>query len=90
MDRNQSARLINGCSDTSPQLQFDNIFFFRVLVCREKMQDFWHEHSASASEEDMMLDSQAHVLGEYEIPEVLSLLPDYKAKDVLDLGAGIG
>ena len=54
------------------------------------MKHFWHEHSAAANEEEMMLDSQAHVLGEYEIPEVLSLLPEYKAKDVLELGAGIG
>ena len=63
---------------------------FILAVGRKQMKLFWNEHSTAANEEEMMLDSQAHVLGEHEIPEVLSLMPNYKAKDVLELGAGIG
>jgi len=54
------------------------------------MKQFWREHSSAANVEEMMLDSQAHTLGEYEVPEVRSLMPSCKAKDVLELGAGIG
>ncbi|CAN6445806.1 unnamed protein product [Victoria cruziana] len=38
----------------------------------------------------MMLDSKAADLDKEERPEVLSLLPDFKQKDILELGAGIG
>lgn len=37
-----------------------------------------------------MLDSQAHELTQYELPEILSILPCLKESDVLELGAGIG
>jgi len=54
------------------------------------MESFWKEHSQHASEEEMMLDSNAEVLGKEEIPEILGLLPDVTGLDVLELGAGIG
>ncbi|XP_050257073.1 phosphoethanolamine N-methyltransferase 1 isoform X2 [Quercus robur] len=38
----------------------------------------------------MMLDSKAFELDKEERPEVLSLLPPYEGKSVLELGAGIG
>ena len=57
---------------------------------RAKMEDFWKKHSQNASEEEMMLDTNADVLGKEEIPEILSMLPSIKGKDVLELGAGIG
>ncbi|KXG31069.1 hypothetical protein SORBI_3004G291700 [Sorghum bicolor] len=40
--------------------------------------------------EAMMLDSRAADLNREERPEVLSLLPSYEGKSVLELGAGIG
>lgn len=57
---------------------------------REEMENFWKEHSANATEEEMMLDSNAEQLGREEIPEILSLLPNAARLDVLELGAGIG
>jgi len=57
---------------------------------RNAMASFWDSHSKEASVEEMMLDSEAEFLGREEIPEVMSLLPELKGKDVLELGAGIG
>ena len=57
---------------------------------RDKMIEYWSQHSQDASEEEMMLDEEAEVLGREEIPEILEMLPEYKDKDVLKLGAGIG
>lgn len=57
---------------------------------RTDMSKFWKEHSKEATSKEMMLDDKADEMGEREIPEVLSLLPDIKGKDVLELGAGIG
>ncbi|XP_071480831.1 uncharacterized protein, partial [Diadema antillarum] len=54
------------------------------------MTKFWSSHSTKASLEEMMLDSNAAVLTQHEVPEVLSLLPDLEGKRVLELGAGIG
>ena len=54
------------------------------------MEKFWHEHSGDATLEVMMLDSGAQKIDKQERPEVLSLLPDFKGKRVLELGAGIG
>ncbi len=42
------------------------------------------------SEKEMMLDDGAELLGKVEIPEILSMLPEYEGRDVLELGAGIG
>lgn len=57
---------------------------------RDDMTNFWVDHSRRASTVEMMLDTDADRLGEKEIPEILSLLPDVQDKDVLELGAGIG
>ncbi|XP_015966916.1 phosphomethylethanolamine N-methyltransferase [Arachis duranensis] len=53
-------------------------------------RSYWIEHSADLSVESMMLDSNASDLDKEERPEVLSLLPAYEGKSVLELGAGIG
>ncbi|KAF3776558.1 Phosphoethanolamine N-methyltransferase 3 [Nymphaea thermarum] len=57
---------------------------------REVQKSYWIEHSVDLTVEAMMLDSKAADLDKEERPEVLSLLPDFKQKDVLELGAGIG
>ncbi|XP_038880570.1 phosphoethanolamine N-methyltransferase-like isoform X1 [Benincasa hispida] len=51
---------------------------------------YWIEHSAGLTVEAMLLDSNASDLDKEERPEVLSLLPPYEGKSVLELGAGIG
>ncbi|XP_028816602.1 phosphoethanolamine methyltransferase isoform X2 [Denticeps clupeoides] len=57
---------------------------------RQNMTEFWKEHSQNATVEEMMLDSNAQVLTQHELPEILSLLPDLTDKDILELGSGIG
>ncbi|XP_062157877.1 phosphoethanolamine N-methyltransferase 2 [Alnus glutinosa] len=57
---------------------------------REMQKNYWIEHSADLTVEAMMLDSKASDLDKEERPEVLSLLPPYEGKSVLELGAGIG
>ncbi|CAN6445805.1 unnamed protein product [Victoria cruziana] len=57
---------------------------------REIQKSYWIEHSVDLTVEAMMLDSKAADLDKEERPEVLSLLPDFKQKDILELGAGIG
>ncbi|XP_071697903.1 phosphoethanolamine N-methyltransferase 1-like [Rutidosis leptorrhynchoides] len=57
---------------------------------REIQKNYWVEHSVDLTVEAMMLDSMASDLDKEERPEVLSLLPSYEGKTVLELGAGIG
>ncbi|XP_047338147.1 phosphoethanolamine N-methyltransferase 1-like [Impatiens glandulifera] len=57
---------------------------------REVQKNYWVEHSSELTIEAMMLDSKAADLDKEERPEVLSLLPPYEGKTVLELGAGIG
>ncbi|KAL8246039.1 hypothetical protein R6Q59_007255 [Mikania micrantha] len=57
---------------------------------REIQKNYWVEHSVDLTVEAMMLDSMASDLDKEERPEVLSLLPPYEGKSVLELGAGIG
>jgi phosphoethanolamine N-methyltransferase len=57
---------------------------------REIQKNYWVEHSVDLSLEAMMLDSKAADLDKEERPEVLSLLPPYEGKSILELGAGIG
>ncbi|XP_076949787.1 phosphoethanolamine N-methyltransferase 1-like [Bidens hawaiensis] len=57
---------------------------------REVQKNYWIEHTAELTVEAMMLDSMASDLDKQERPEVLSLLPPYEGKSVLELGAGIG
>ncbi|CAN0891459.1 Phosphoethanolamine N-methyltransferase [Linum grandiflorum] len=59
-------------------------------VEREIQKNYWTEHSVDLTVESMMLDSKAADLDKEERPEVLSLLPLYEEKSVLELGAGIG
>ncbi|XVF50469.1 hypothetical protein PTKIN_Ptkin04bG0103700 [Pterospermum kingtungense] len=57
---------------------------------REVQKNYWLEHSVDLTVEAMMLDSKAADLDKEERPEVLSLLPPYEGKSILELGAGIG
>ncbi|KAM0944378.1 putative phosphoethanolamine N-methyltransferase [Dioscorea sansibarensis] len=57
---------------------------------REVQKSYWIEHSQDLTVEAMMLDSRAADLDKEERPEVLSLIPPFKGKFVLELGAGIG
>jgi hypothetical protein len=54
------------------------------------MKDFWVKHSAGANIQEMLLDSNAEQISDSELPEILSILPSFKCKKVLELGAGIG
>ncbi|KAF5730309.1 phosphoethanolamine N-methyltransferase 1 isoform X1 [Tripterygium wilfordii] len=57
---------------------------------RENQKNYWIKHSSDLSVEAMMLDSKAAELDKEERPEVLSMLPPYEGKSILELGAGIG
>ncbi|KAF5767529.1 putative phosphoethanolamine N-methyltransferase [Helianthus annuus] len=57
---------------------------------REVQKSYWMEHSVELTLEAMMLDSMASHLDKQDRPEVLSLLPPYEGKNVLELGPGIG
>ncbi|XP_010461683.1 PREDICTED: phosphomethylethanolamine N-methyltransferase [Camelina sativa] len=57
---------------------------------RHIQKSYWMEHSSDLTVEAMMLDSKASDLDREERPEVLSLIPPYEGKSVLELGAGIG
>lgn len=54
------------------------------------MKDYWVKHSQFASIQEMLLDSNAEEISDNELPEILSFLPSFKSKKVLELGAGIG
>jgi len=54
------------------------------------MQDYWAQHSASGSIEEMMLDNDAGKIEAEERQEILSMLPSVKDKRVLELAAGVG
>lgn len=57
---------------------------------RAAQADYWKEHSATATVEAMMLDSQANLIDKQERPEVLGMLGSVVGKRVVELGAGIG
>ncbi|KAI8790401.1 phosphoethanolamine N-methyltransferase [Biomphalaria glabrata] len=57
---------------------------------RQAMLDYWKEHSKEGSVQEMMLDTCAEELTKEELPEILSYLPDFRGKTVVELGAGIG
>ncbi|XP_013395657.2 phosphoethanolamine N-methyltransferase 3 [Lingula anatina] len=57
---------------------------------RELMTLFWRGHSKEANLQEMFLDNEADHLAVTETPEILAMLPNYKDKDVVELGAGIG
>uniref|UniRef100_A0A0D9V4H4 phosphoethanolamine N-methyltransferase n=1 Tax=Leersia perrieri TaxID=77586 RepID=A0A0D9V4H4_9ORYZ len=57
---------------------------------RKAQKSYWEEHSKDLTVEAMMLDSRASDLDKEERPEILSLLPSYEGKSILELGAGIG
>ena len=54
------------------------------------MATFWEKNSKEASLEEMMLNSDAKSIRSIEEPEVLSMLPDFVDKDVVELACGIG
>ena len=54
------------------------------------MTGFWEDFAEDASIQEMMLDANAEELSKHEMPEILSYLPSWNHKDVVELGAGIG
>ena len=54
------------------------------------MSEFWKVHSKNANLDEMMLDSNAEKLNKFEMNEILTMIPDYSGKNLLELGAGIG
>ncbi|MBA0856127.1 hypothetical protein Goshw_023756 [Gossypium schwendimanii] len=68
--------------------------FILIISCvgdeRKVQKNYWIEHSVDLTVEAMMLDSKAADIDKEERPEVLSLLPPYEGKTILELGAGIG
>ena len=54
------------------------------------MKEYWIKHSAQASIQEMLLDSNAEEISDNEMPEIVSILPSFKGKIILELGAGIG
>ncbi|XP_067650967.1 uncharacterized protein [Haliotis asinina] len=64
---------------------------YYALRSRVSMTDYWKEFSTpSASVVEMMLDRGGEKLASLEEPEILSYLPDFTGKRVIELGAGIG
>jgi phosphoethanolamine N-methyltransferase len=57
---------------------------------REKMKDYWIKHSQMGNLQEMLLDSNAEQISDQELPEILSIIPSFKGKRLLELGAGIG
>lgn len=57
---------------------------------RDRQKKYWIEHSTDLTIESMMVNSDSHELDFEETAEVISLLPPYEGKTVVELGAGIG
>lgn len=57
---------------------------------RNKMLQFWQEHSQNGDLTEMLLDTKADTISDIEVNEIVKLLPNLKTKRVLELGAGIG
>eukprot|EP00435_Cladocopium_sp_Y103_P063543 s364_g25.t1 len=56
---------------------------------RAEFAEYWADHSAPTIEK-MMLDDDAASIDKLERPEILSQIPSFTGKEVLELGAGIG
>ena len=67
-------------------------FLFVGLIVEERkiQKKYWMDNISDLSVNAMMLDSKASELDKEERPEILSLLPPFEGKTVLELGAGIG
>ncbi|KAL4128878.1 hypothetical protein PRIC2_007858 [Phytophthora ramorum] len=61
-----------------------------IDTTRQQMKSYWKEHSSNTCIETMMLDSNAKILHEMEMPEIMQRAPTMEGKDVLELAAGIG
>lgn len=56
---------------------------------RAEFAEYWADHLAPTIEK-MMLDDDAASIDKLERPEILSQIPSFTGKEVLELGAGIG
>lgn len=54
------------------------------------MKSFWSGFKKDPSVKEMLLDTDASKMDAEELSEVLSLLPEWKGKRILELGGGIG
>ncbi|PIK34239.1 hypothetical protein BSL78_28931 [Apostichopus japonicus] len=57
---------------------------------RQEMKSFWSGFKKDPSVKEMLLDTDASKMDAEELSEVLSLLPEWKGKRILELGGGIG
>lgn len=57
---------------------------------RQGMTDYWVCHSQQPTIEGMLLDNKASSIDQVDRPEILSYVPDYSNKRVLELASGIG
>ncbi|XP_071812074.1 uncharacterized protein [Apostichopus japonicus] len=57
---------------------------------RQEMKSFWSGFKKDPSVKEMLLDTDASNMDAEELSEVLSLLPEWKGKRILELGGGIG
>ena len=81
--------LISAYPSSLPQsLDYFRLLFFKAE--RQRMKDYWVKHSVQASIQEMLLDSNAEEISDNEMPEIISILPSFKSKVILELGAGIG
>lgn len=52
---------------------------------------YWEGHASNgATVKEMMLDQNAETIDKQDVTEILSVIPDFTGKRVLELGAGIG
>lgn len=74
-------------------LRKDLVFFFLLFASggtRQEMKSFWSGFKKDPSVKEMLLDTDASKMDAEELSEVLSLLPEWKGKRILELGGGIG
>lgn len=57
----------------------------------QQVLKYWQDLSKEGTGvQQMLFWSDAVAISKQEVPEVLSLLPDWSGKDILELGSGIG
>ena len=81
------------CDNTFAEIELLLVYLVYYISDKrvQTKRKFWEDISRlGSSVEQMVLCSDAEKINQREVPEVLSLLPDYAGKDVLELGAGIG
>lgn len=76
---------LNGSTDTSGSLDGSN-----AKDVRNQMHTYWKRYSDKGDVNEMFVDSQADELAPLETQEIMSSIPNFEGKDVLELASGIG